>query len=332
MLDRDRALRRHAVSAFGQDLHVGELGHELRERVVEGDPALLDQDHHRDARHRLGHRVDAEDVVPLQGVAGRGVPRPGRLPVDDLPPARHHRHHRGQPAVVDVDLHRGDDAVQRVRGHPDRAGGGDREPGVRLGVVLRERGRREHRRNHPGEPDRDTCRLTSHERLPASWSPAPPRTDPRCTHAVPARGWYPVSARGATGDEAVEGWLGGNRSRRSVASAKLPTRPQGRAATIPGPGSRQSAAACNRQRRGRLAVTCEPPARRCPGNCSEAVPDTRLDLARVAPGEELGRHEEVARPLVARRVDPVHAVGHVEELAEDVDGLRPGAPDAVADA
>ena len=194
VLDGDRTRRRHAVSAVGQDRHVGELGHELRDRVVERDLAFLDQDHHRDAGHRLGHRVDAEDVAALQGVAGRGVARPDRRPVDDLPPARHHRHHAGQPAVVDIGLHRRRDAGQRILRHPDRAGARVRESGVVRGGRLRERRRREHRqrerrsRNEPREPDRVTCALTNHER-PLFRVEFRPGTDPRCTPLVqPAHG------------------------------------------------------------------------------------------------------------------------------------------------
>ena len=46
--------------------HVGELGDEAADVVVQVEHAALDQDHDGDARDALGHREDAEDAVVLQ--------------------------------------------------------------------------------------------------------------------------------------------------------------------------------------------------------------------------------------------------------------------------
>ncbi len=172
VLDGHGPVRRDALAAVAQHLDVGELGHELRDGVVERDLAFLDEHHHRDARHRLRHRVDAEDVVPLHRVAGRGVARSHRLPVDDLPPAGHHRHDRREPAVVDVGLHGRPDAGQPLGGHPHRAGARRRQAGVFRRGRLRERGGRERRqrerrdRGEPHERGRVGRILTNHDCLP----------------------------------------------------------------------------------------------------------------------------------------------------------------------
>ena len=131
VLDGHRPGRRHALAGFVQHRHAGELRNELRDRVVERDRAFLDENHHRDAGERLGHRVDAEDVVRLEGVAGGGVAHAGRLPVDDLPAPGDQGHHTGQPPVVDVGPHGGTDAGEAFGGHPGALGNGRGESGVR---------------------------------------------------------------------------------------------------------------------------------------------------------------------------------------------------------
>ena len=71
---RDRPFRRHGVvdRAFEAFQHapVGKLGQQSVDGIVEAQLALLDQDHRRGRRHRLGHGGDAEDrVAPHRRVA-----------------------------------------------------------------------------------------------------------------------------------------------------------------------------------------------------------------------------------------------------------------------
>ena len=101
---------------------MAEGGDELRDRVDELEPALLEEGHERSADHRLGHRVHAVNRVLRK--------REGRLPVlpadlvgpHDLAPARHER---ADPAVaepVHVRLHRRTDALQAAAAHADGLG------------------------------------------------------------------------------------------------------------------------------------------------------------------------------------------------------------------
>ena len=49
--------------AVDEHAPVRQLGKQVVDRVVEPQPALLDEDHRRHGRDRLGHRRDAEDAV-----------------------------------------------------------------------------------------------------------------------------------------------------------------------------------------------------------------------------------------------------------------------------
>lgn len=127
MLDGDRAVRRHPVAVRHEHGDIGELRHELRERIVQRRLSLFDQDHHRHTGDRFRHREDAKDVVRLERVvAGAQIPQSDRVPVHYLTLARDHRHHAGQAAVVDVGLHGGSDPRQPVRRHADVGGAGGR--------------------------------------------------------------------------------------------------------------------------------------------------------------------------------------------------------------
>ena len=76
--------RRHrerlVLAAAGPDPRVRERGDEALDRVVELERALLPQQHRRDGRDRLGHRVDAELRVELdrQAAPRRRAGRPWR--------------------------------------------------------------------------------------------------------------------------------------------------------------------------------------------------------------------------------------------------------------
>ena len=67
---RDRADCGHRVVELGVDgaqhLAMGELGHQIVDRLVEAQDALLDQRHRRRGGDRLAQRGDAEDGVSGQ--------------------------------------------------------------------------------------------------------------------------------------------------------------------------------------------------------------------------------------------------------------------------
>ena len=93
------------------DLHVGELGQVLGDRVGEQELALLEEDHHRRRGHRLGSASRAgRSCRAVIGVPAGDVARPDGAEVHDLAAARDQRHHAGQVAGVDVALHGGGDA------------------------------------------------------------------------------------------------------------------------------------------------------------------------------------------------------------------------------
>ena len=78
VVHRDRPLGRDGVAVDrprGVDEHppVGQLGQQLVDRIVEAQPALLDEEQRADRHDRLGHRGDAEDAV----AAGPALARPG---------------------------------------------------------------------------------------------------------------------------------------------------------------------------------------------------------------------------------------------------------------
>ena len=95
---RERLLRRAAQV----DPRVGERRDEARDGVVQLERALLPQQHRRDRRDRLRHRVDPPERVGLDGGAGLEVALAGRGDVRDPSVARHDRQVAGQAAVVDV--------------------------------------------------------------------------------------------------------------------------------------------------------------------------------------------------------------------------------------
>ena len=69
-----RARYRRAARRSRQHLAVGQLGQPPVHRLVEPEPALLDQDHRRRGGDRLGHRGDAEDRVAPHRRARRRTP------------------------------------------------------------------------------------------------------------------------------------------------------------------------------------------------------------------------------------------------------------------
>ena len=135
--DQDRA-GRWAKFAIVVHLDVGERGDDAGERIVQGEAALLDEDHRGDARDRLGHRVDAEDVVGFEGVLIPDAPAVG-VPVHDLAAPGDQRHDARRAFVVDELPHGRADAREDLAGEAGLLGSG----GGEVPVGLRVRSQRE---------------------------------------------------------------------------------------------------------------------------------------------------------------------------------------------
>jgi DNA processing protein len=78
-------------------------------------------------------QVGAE-VTSLERVAAGGVAGSDRIPVDHLPPARHHGHHGGQAPVVHVGLHGRTNPIQARGRHAGVRRTACRQPGVGSGL------------------------------------------------------------------------------------------------------------------------------------------------------------------------------------------------------
>jgi hypothetical protein len=124
-------------------LHIPELGQEARDRIAQPDQPFLDEHHHGDAGHRLGHRGDAEEGVLRHRLLRFEVHQAMRLEVDDPSAPGDERHGAGDLAGVDVALDRIVDPRQPLRRHARlfellgltgrRAVGGERRHGKQTG-------------------------------------------------------------------------------------------------------------------------------------------------------------------------------------------------------
>ena len=105
---RDRPLRRHGVVERAVEARqhpaIGELGQQPIDRLVEAQRALLDQDHRRRGRDRLGHRGDAEDRVAAHRLAAAERLRADRVDVH-LAAAADQRDEPRHAAALDVAGH-----------------------------------------------------------------------------------------------------------------------------------------------------------------------------------------------------------------------------------
>ena len=106
VLDRHRRGGRHR-DQFGRrppevDPHVRECRHEVADRIRQLEGALLVKHHGRYRGDRLGHRVDAEERVRLDGKPCLHVTPAVRRGVDDAPVPAHEHQPARQPAVVHV--------------------------------------------------------------------------------------------------------------------------------------------------------------------------------------------------------------------------------------
>nr|WP_245333813.1 hypothetical protein [Bradyrhizobium guangdongense] len=110
LADRDRALRRLDVRktrrALLEHLAIAELRQERLDRIIEPDPAVLDQQHDRAGDEDLGVGERAEDMVGPKRRVRLAVCKADALPVDHLAPPQHRPGRTGNDLLIDVALHR----------------------------------------------------------------------------------------------------------------------------------------------------------------------------------------------------------------------------------
>ena len=111
VLDRDRPLggTSRALAVLDPDLHLGEGGNVLGDRIGDQQPPFLDQRHRGDRDDRLGHGIDAEDRVGGHRRPA-GPERAERLREADLAVPRDQHRDARRAARRDLALHR---AVRR---------------------------------------------------------------------------------------------------------------------------------------------------------------------------------------------------------------------------
>ncbi len=105
-------------SGPGEHLPVGQLGQPLVDRLVQSQPALVDEDQRGDSGHGLRHRRDAEDGVLGDRRATAGFERAGHAAAD-LTPSGDEPRQTDDAAAVDVaadDLLQPLDPVRGERG------------------------------------------------------------------------------------------------------------------------------------------------------------------------------------------------------------------------
>ncbi len=115
LFHRDR-LRLARIVQPGEHAGFPEHWQVLVDPVVGTPVALVVSDAHRNARHRLGHREDAEDGVEPERLAGVEVLLARHVRVHGLAPPRDQRHHTRQRPIVDQALEVGVNLPQARRG------------------------------------------------------------------------------------------------------------------------------------------------------------------------------------------------------------------------
>ena len=137
--DRDRPLGIHQpnlslagvrVVFLGGNLGAAELGQVAGDRVAERELALVVQDHHSDAGHRLGHRVDPEDRIPGHGLPALAIHAAIGLEVDDLAVTRDQSGGPGDLIRIDVLLHPHSDSRQARGEKPACSGDPSESPAL----------------------------------------------------------------------------------------------------------------------------------------------------------------------------------------------------------
>ena len=99
------------VVAFGNDHLAFELRQIFLDRVLDAEPALVRQHHHRRASHRLGHRGDPKQTVRPHRLVFCDIGKTDGGHVEDFIFRRHQRHRAGQRVIVHKRLQRTGDTV-----------------------------------------------------------------------------------------------------------------------------------------------------------------------------------------------------------------------------
>jgi hypothetical protein len=143
--DRDRAFRGRGlerglaglrVFLIDRNLHFGEFGQVFADRVVELKLAFLVEHHHRDARDRLGHRVDAVNRIEPHRLAGLDVCHAESFLISDLAAPRDQPSGARNLFLRHVPVHHSADVGEATTGQPDLF----RRDGGR--ITIRRAGRR----------------------------------------------------------------------------------------------------------------------------------------------------------------------------------------------
>jgi hypothetical protein len=141
IVDRDLGagrLQDHAAARLGDsDLPLGQRWKKHGDRIAQDESALFDYHHDGYRDDRLGHGVDAEDIVPLHGRAARRAAAVG-FPMGDLPFAGDQRYCARQLARSNVCAHRLADRFQPFAGQAHALGRREgQRPRVARGLSLR---------------------------------------------------------------------------------------------------------------------------------------------------------------------------------------------------
>src|SRR5262249_7548687 len=137
------------------DLHLGKLWEILRYRIGERELAFFGENHCRDRRERLRHRVETEDRVFRHRRASLRIALSERFEVRHLALARHDENSAGQSTTCDLGLDHLSDTLQTLRRKTDV-----------LRLRSRQRRLRPPRRDERDENGSEQDCTSLHRRLP----------------------------------------------------------------------------------------------------------------------------------------------------------------------
>ena len=116
VMDGDKAAGSNEIVAF-LHFHFGKGGDEFGEWRCEVEQALLDHSHDGNRDNRLGHGINAENIVHPQGGCGVGwITQANGLAVLDLSPLGDERDHPRHAPAFNIACQAGGDGVKAVGG------------------------------------------------------------------------------------------------------------------------------------------------------------------------------------------------------------------------